>query len=140
MWIGVDLGGTRIKFGIVGPDGDVQAQHVAPTGDAKDVNSVTARIATLLRPHLDGVAGVGLAAAGVLDHASGIIRESPNFPQWRDVALGRQLSEALSLPVTLENDVNAMVLGEHRAGAGRGNSRAAGAAAVVSQNDMTSKG
>lgn len=120
MLIGVDLGGTRIKFGLVRPNGEVVTQHVAATGSGKDVDSVTAHIAELLRPHLAGVTGIGLAAAGVLDHAAGVIRESPNFPEWRDVALGRLLADALGLPVHLENDVNAMVLGEHRAGAGRG--------------------
>lgn len=124
--IGIDLGGTRVKAGVVDAAGTVIVSRVEPVrptdkGDAAIVRllaDVIDRVAKTAGASAD--APVGMAAAGVLDADRGVIRESPNFPDWEDLALGAHLAAATGRRVELENDANAVVLGEAIAGAGRG--------------------
>ncbi|MCB9729453.1 MAG: ROK family protein [Deltaproteobacteria bacterium] len=124
LTIGIDLGGTRVKAGVVDAAGAIVARRVEAVGADKDGAAVVARLAGVITGLQQEcglpVAAVGLAAAGVLDRARGVICESPNFPAWRDLALGRHLEAAVGLPVSLDNDANAVIYGEARAGAGRG--------------------
>jgi len=115
------VGGTRIKAGRVTESGRVVDRSVVKVGQARDEADIVARIAdlvTALDP--DGGLPVGVAAAGVIDHAAGCVRESPNFPGWRDFELAARVREATQRVVALENDANAVVFGEAIAGAGRG--------------------
>lgn len=127
---GVDLGATRIKAGIVDAGGRICARAVEPVGPDRSGPAMVRRLAELISglSLTSGlpVTAVGLAAAGVLDRARGVICESPNFPAWRDLALGRELSGATSLKVSLDNDANAVIFGEATAGAGRGTRSLAG--------------
>lgn len=132
--IGIDLGGTRIKAGIVDADGQIRARAVEPVGHDKSGPAVVRRLAEVISG-LSLTSGlptttVGLAAAGVLDRARGVICESPNFPAWRDLALARELAREFSgnssVKVTLDNDANAVIFGEATAGAGRGSASLAG--------------
>jgi glucokinase len=118
--VGVDLGGTRIKAGLVDERGEVIARCTALTGEPRAAVDVARRIAAAIDPMLPKAASVGLAAAGVFDRARGVIRESPNFPAWRDVALGELLAAEIGRPVTLDNDANAVIWGETCHGAGKG--------------------
>lgn len=117
--IGLDLGGTRVKAGrVVGAQ--LVDQIVEPTLGL-DPETVVAQLASLAsRLDPSGADPVGLAAAGVLDAAAGVVRESPNFPAWRDFPLGRALSRASGRAVVLENDANAVILGEARFGVAQG--------------------
>ena len=120
--IGVDVGGTRIKAGRVDAAGVVCDRKVVDVGDERSEDEIVSRIAELVQA-LDpdgGALPVGVAAAGVVDHDAGCVRESPNFPTWHDFALAERASAATQRPVWLENDANAVVYGEAIAGAGRG--------------------
>jgi glucokinase len=117
--IGIDLGGTRVKAGLVVGD-NLSEVLVERVGD-KDQDTIVATLAALVgRLDPSGRAAVGLAAAGVLDAHAGLVRESPNFPLWRDFPLGRDLASATGRRVTLENDANAVILGEARYGVAQG--------------------
>ncbi len=120
MKIGVDLGGTRIKAGLVDEEGRVCARAMIATPEVKSAERVVSAIAEMLSPMLTQASAVGLAAAGVLEQERGIIRESPNFPEWSDVALGGRLQAEIGLPVSLENDANAVIWGEVCHGVGKG--------------------
>lgn len=61
------------------------------------------------------VRGVGVAAVGLVDPASGVIRHAPNVG-WRDAALREHLSTRLPWPVAIRNNVHAMAVGEQRLG------------------------
>ncbi len=120
--IGIDLGGTRIKAGLV-VDGRLADERVVDV-DGKDPAAVIAQLERLVRetepPAHDTPVPVGLAAAGVLDAVAGIVRESPNFPEWRDLFFGRELTHATGRVVTLENDANAVIFAEARFGVAKG--------------------
>ena len=124
MRIGIDIGGTRIKAGVVDDAGVVRARRVVAVGSERDQAAVVTALAGLLgglaHGEPGGIRAVGVAAAGVIERERGLIRESPNFPAWRDFALGVELAAATGLTISLENDANAVILGEARAGAGRG--------------------
>lgn len=119
--IGIDVGGTRIKAGRVDPDGHVLGEAVVEVGSARGPDDIVKLLVDLIGT-LDpgGDSPVGIAAAGVLDQRHGLVRESPNFPAWRDFPLGVRVAAATGRHVALENDANAVVWGEARAGAGRG--------------------
>src|SRR5262245_22429203 len=119
---GIDLGGTKILSLVVDADLNVVGRDLRPTEAAAGVETIVQRMAASLIAAANGrpLAAVGLPTAGPSNPDSGIVSASPNLPGWRDVPLTRLLSEALALPVRIENDCNGAALAEHRLGAGRG--------------------
>ncbi len=65
------------------------------------------------------IAGVGVAVSGDVDSSTGVVRES-NIMGWADLPLAELLQERLPWPVTVENDVHALTIGEHWFGVGLG--------------------
>lgn len=127
LYIGVDIGGTSIKAGICSTEGELLATCEGPTDAGEGPEIVLDNIASYVRRMADDsgydweeVAGVGAGIAGFLDIPAGIVRKSPNFPGWHNVAVKAALEEKLQRPVKLNNDANAAALGEAWGGAGRG--------------------
>jgi glucokinase len=122
---GIDLGGTRIKAGLV-VDGQLEAERVVAVA-ARDPDAIVAQLASVIAELTsDPTIPVGLAAAGVIDARTSTVRESPNFPSWKDFSLGARLARASGHPVYLENDANAVILGEAIYGVARGASSVVG--------------
>jgi predicted NBD/HSP70 family sugar kinase len=111
---------------IVGLGGEVLARVriERPRGEP-DVDEVVRELADLandLRARRDWpIVGIGVAVAGVVRHADGLVTVAPNLG-WIDVPLAARLARALSvaLPIRVMNDADAGVLGEHRRGAATG--------------------
>ncbi|MCR2819006.1 ROK family protein [Microbacterium sp. zg.Y1090] len=122
---GVDIGGTKTAGALVAADGTVLARASRET-PARDGGAAMAETAARVVEELYGRAGVradavGVGAAGVVEHDTGTIRAaSATFVGWTGFPLGERLAERLSLPVQVENDVNAFLLGETAWGAARG--------------------
>ncbi len=121
LLVGIDLGATRIKAGLIDRDGTMISRRERPVGDARTPPAIRERLAELAA-ELDpsGEAPIGIAVAGVIEHATQVIRESPNFPAWRDFHLAAELGADTGRIVCIENDANAAILGEACVGAGRG--------------------
>jgi glucokinase len=124
--IGVDLGGTYVKFVAVGEDRRPGETLQLPT-PAGGGQAVAAGIADGARRLLDArgidagdVVGVGIGAPGPLRISEGIVVAMPNIPGMEDFPLARRVGESLGLPVILENDANAAAFGEYLCGAGSG--------------------
>ncbi|MCC7161593.1 MAG: ROK family protein [Anaerolineae bacterium] len=123
--IGVDLGGTSIKCGLVSPDNQIVERNSAPTLALQGPEQAAERIAQNVRVLLEYVpAGkhaqaIGICSPGPMDHATGVLIEPPNLG-WKNVPFAKMVSERLNLPVTLEHDAKASALGEYHFGAGRG--------------------
>ena len=115
--IGIDIGGTKIAAGLVAADGSLHRQTRVATSTASD--EIVGAVVHLVRElSADAeVLGVGVAAAGFVDHATGTI-SSPNIA-WRDEPLRDRVQAQVDLPVVLENDANAAGWAEYRFGAGR---------------------
>lgn len=123
VFLGVDIGGTNVKTALVGVDGAVLSFESnewsgGPPADAVDTAVASAR--TRMSETGLGPVACGCACAGLIDSAEGIVRYSPNLPEWCDVELSAMLSCELGLPVVLENDANAAAYAEFEVGAGRG--------------------
>lgn len=127
LYIGIDLGGTKILTGLVDEKGRVIAQDYRRTRAKKGVDTVIGRMAESAAQAMQdagvaptGIQAVGIGVPGPVDTDEGIVTQPPNLPGWRDVAVRAMIEEALGIPTFLENDANAAALGEYLFGAGRG--------------------
>lgn len=125
--IGIDLGGTNIKAGVLDADGKLVYRCSVETQGDHGFEHVFARLVDLVANVIDDaglektdVAAIGYGTPGPMSHKQGIIYASPNLPGWKDVPLRDRFSKATGLPVTLDNDANAAAFGEFVAGAGKG--------------------
>jgi glucokinase len=123
--IGLDLGGTYLKAGLVGPDAVLAAMRSWPSRAQESAEAplevMAGAVAELRREAGGEVGAVGLGCPGVIDPASGaLVGPTPNLPHWDSLPLQARLRERLGLEVTVENDANMAALAEHRAGAARG--------------------
>jgi glucokinase len=120
--IGVDVGGTNVKAGLVDDDGTVVAtlSRPTPSTSAVRVAETVAEVVDALRRKASGaVSAVGLGAAGFVDSERSAVLFAPNLA-WRDEPLRDAVSLLVGLPVVVENDANAAAWGEFRFGAGEG--------------------
>ena len=125
--VGIDIGGTDVKSGLVGADGRVVERRMIPTEASAGPPHVIARVIEVIRGFQKSaeslgfdVVGVGVGAPGSIDARRGAVIAPPNLPGWVDVLMIEPIQRAVGLPTTLENDANAAVVGEHFCGAGRG--------------------
>ncbi len=127
LFIGLDLGGTNIKAGVVSRDGKLLGRLHISTGRGSDVviaNLIKAAQSAVKRSKIsmNAIAAVGIASPGPLSTAAGIVYRSANLPGWSNVHLRDRIASALGKPATLENDAKAAAYGEYWAGVGRNKS------------------
>ena len=125
--IGVDLGGTNLRSSLVNQNGEVIGKVKEPTGASDGYAKVVQKLIENIKAQRDSalrsgtsIAAVGVGAPGVIHADTGVVVKSPNFPDWNNLPLKKELEAALTLPVYIENDANAAALGEQWRGAGRG--------------------
>jgi glucokinase len=125
--VALDIGGTKILAALVSARYEVLDRELAPTpadSGPQEINrSLFMAIDRLLqksRLAASDVAAIGLAAAGIIDSARGLITVSPNLPGWEDIPLRDLVSARYGAYTALVNDASAAALGEYRLGAGRG--------------------
>lgn len=127
LWLGIDVGGTKVAFALGEADGTLLAHRRRPTRPSGDPERDVAELAAGARELLaeagvevGALAGVGVALPGPLDPVGDRVIAPPNLPGWRDVPVRRWLASHLGeVPIALENDANAAALAEFRFGAGR---------------------
>lgn len=123
---GIDFGGTSVKMALVDEGGAVLARASFPTHEAAHQEAWLERVEAEIRSLMDKVnqswdclAGVGVGVPGFVDFEKGYIYDLTNVEGWTSVHLAESLSDRFHLPAYVDNDVNAMALGECRYGAGR---------------------
>jgi len=126
-YLGVDLGGTTIKFALIDNDGHVLHRSRCLTEADDGHDAVLERMIAGARELIDLaepgqiIRAAGVAAPGVLDMERGYTIFLPNLPgDWPMVPVGPRMSAALELPVFLINDVRAFTVAELEIGAARG--------------------
>lgn len=121
--LGIDFGGTSVKFGVV--KGEQVIDHAEPihTQDFPDrdtlISEIEERIITIRKQYPD-LSAVGVGVPGFVDFRSGTIANLTNVAGWQEVPLKAILESKTGLPVTVENDANAMAYAEWKLGAGKG--------------------
>jgi glucokinase len=125
FFVGIDVGGTNIKFGLVDDEGRTLAYHTMPTHQDKGAEDACVRMGQAVRQLIAGagvnaadVVRAGLATPGPMDIAKGMILRPGNLPGWWDFPIRERTSHHTGLPVTFANDANAAAYGEFWSGAG----------------------
>jgi glucokinase len=125
-FVGVDVGGTNLKLGLVDDDGRTVGYVTMPTQQERGAEDACQRMAEAVA-HMLADAGMhkaqvvcaGIATPGPMDAALGMILHPGNLPGWWDFPIRERFSRALKLPVTFVNDANAAAYGEFWCGTGR---------------------
>lgn len=125
--LAIDIGGTKTAAAIVRSDGTIRHRQRIATPAAQGAAAILQATIDLGRSVLAAatdagidVAGAGVGSAGQVDADRGtIVFAADTLPGWTGMPLGPALAAAWNVPVTVDNDVNVMALGEARLGAGR---------------------
>ncbi|WP_270244066.1 ROK family glucokinase [Lactococcus lactis] len=126
--IGIDLGGTSIKFGILTLDGEVQDKWSIPTNILEDgkhivpdiIESINHRL-SLYNLDKSEFLGIGMGTPGSVNISESTVKAAFNL-NWADTQeVGKPISEGVGLPFILDNDANVAALGERWVGAGENN-------------------
>ena len=119
LTIGVDVGGTSVRAGVVDADGAVldTARAATPGQDEALESAIAGVVEKLAARH--PVKAVGLALAGFITPDRRVVRFAPHLP-WRGAPVADRLTARCALPVVIEHDANAAALAERRFGAGSG--------------------
>ncbi len=125
LYLGIDVGGTNIKLGLVDATGEVRARDQIATCEPEGAASAVERIGEACRRmvevagvRLEELRGAGLATPGTMDIARGWMLDPPNMPHWSRFPIRDALSSELGLPVAFLNDANAAAFGEYWVGGG----------------------
>ncbi len=121
--IGVDLGGTSIKIGMVDEKGKivekVSVDSLANDGPNAVVSQIKKGIKQLLKKDDYKLLGIGIGSPGTIRIKKGTVEDPPNFPGWGKIHLGNLIKKEFKVEVFVENDANAAAIGELIYGAGR---------------------
>jgi glucokinase len=126
IWIGFDLGGTKMLCQVFDADFNALGRHRERTRGHEGASLGMERIAETIHSALEplridpqDIAGIGVGCPGPLDLNEGVILEAPNLG-WKNVKIKSVLEHEFKCPAVILNDVDAGVYGEYRFGAGRG--------------------
>jgi len=131
-FVGVDLGGTYIKFGIVSDKGEVSYKGMLSAQARLGRDVVRDNLLRSVKQALQAakvkktkITGIGTGSPGTVNQITGRIEgSSPNIPEMVNVNLRQWLSKPFGLPVCVDNDANVMALAESKFGAAKGFSNA----------------
>ncbi len=114
--VGVDLGGTNVRAGLVveGRLAGVRSVPVRGRGtEAEVLEDLFSAIDPVMRPD---VAGIGAGVPSIIDLKAGVVYDVQNIPSWTKVPLKALLEERYRLPVYVNNDANCFAAGEKHFG------------------------
>ncbi|HEV3164842.1 MAG TPA: ROK family protein [Isosphaeraceae bacterium] len=125
-YLGIDLGGTNIKSGVVDDDGrpissvslETQAER-GPEIGLENLAEAARQAVAKGGVAWSEIAAVGLGSPGTMDIQGGWLLDPPNLPGWNNLPIRQLLAEKLQKPTILQNDGNAAAYGEFWVGAGR---------------------
>ncbi len=118
-YIGIDIGGTGIKAGVVAENGDIIYKDSIPTEAAADYTVIVKSMAELVNKviadsgiDMDEVASIGMGCPGSIDDKNGIVTYSNNI-NFENAPLCEELKKYIDKPVYINNDANCAALGEY---------------------------
>lgn len=119
MKIGVDIGGTKIRAGLINAEGEVLKSVKAPCPNKEGKQAVLDFIADMIGSLLtDEVDAIGVGVPAIVDER-GFVHECVNIPSWDVVDVKGSLERRFGLPVSVRNDCNCYALGVKSSEAGR---------------------
>jgi glucokinase len=126
--IGIDLGGSSIKYALGTEQGEILKRASRPSRPTEAYHIILNELAQAISDLYDyaqssgiKVSAIGLGTPGSVDVTTGFLMGStPNFSYWQQVPIKSELEKRVGLPVFVDNDANLMALGEAQFGAGIG--------------------
>src|SRR5690625_5050040 len=123
--IGIDLGGTTVKFGILSEEGEVQTKWSIPTDVSEDGTLIVPSIVESINHHLElyqmrteDFLGIGMGSPGAVNTEEGTVVGAYNL-NWKTTQdVKTQMEEGTGISFVLDNDANVAALGEQWQGAG----------------------
>ena len=126
--LGIDLGGTTIKFGIVTLDGEVQEKWAIETNILDDGQHIVPSIVESIKHRLDlyglsadDFAGIGMGSPGAVDREEKTVSNAFNLNWGPSQEIGSVVEREIGIPFAIDNDANVAALGERWVGAGDNN-------------------
>ncbi|MBI3242975.1 MAG: ROK family protein [Chloroflexi bacterium] len=127
LFIGVDLGGTSMRAGVVAKDGTVLGMAKRKTHPELGGEGVFDRLVKTIKDaakeadvKMKDIGGIGVGVPGPVDTERGVVRLAVNLGKdWTNMPLADKLEEALGVPAYIDNDVRVGAIGEFTHGAGR---------------------
>lgn len=116
--IGIDLGGTNMRGGLVnGRDlRHVVSDRIVSNASAEDI---VMQLFTLTEKLInDSVTAIGIGVPGLVDEEHGIVFDVINIPSWKELPLKQLMEERFQIPVLINNDANCFAVGEYYFGKG----------------------
>jgi glucokinase len=121
MYIGIDLGGTNLKYGVIDSVGNILFQSSQSTnpnkGPADIIHSIKNQVKYLLN-RFPQTASIGMGVPGIITD-DGIVLIAPNLQGWENLDLLSEFKNDFDLPVAIDNDANTAALAELELGAGK---------------------
>jgi glucokinase len=125
-YLGIDIGGSSIKAGLVTDDGRILQKRHASSALEDGLEAGLANLERISRELVadsgvswERIRAIGVAAPGTMDIPAGVVFHPFNLPGWKNLPLRDMVSERLGKPAVLQNDANAAALGETWLGAGK---------------------
>jgi glucokinase len=125
-FVGLDVGGTSMKGGVVDESGHAFPSVSLPTEAHKGQEFGLARMDETIRAavaqarlNITDISAIGVATPGTMDIPAGLILDPPNLKPWRNVPVRQHVHDTFKLPTAFQNDANAAALGEFWVGAGK---------------------
>jgi len=117
--IGVDLGGTNVRAGLV-TGSEIIKTAGSPLESNKNRQQVLGLIYNVIEEVIDkDTEAIGVGVPGIVDIKKGIVYDVVNIPSWKRVPLKKLLEDRYNIPVKVNNDANCFVMGEKLFGKGR---------------------
>lgn len=118
MRIGVDLGGTNVRMGIV-DCGQILKKIEEPCKSDKSEKEIIDHLKSMLRRIMNSnIRGIGFGVPSVVDATRGIVYNAVNIPSWKEVHLKEIFEDEFHVPVVVNNDCNCFAFGERYYGEG----------------------
>lgn len=121
-WIGIDLGGTNIRVGLLNNEGVILKEKreltEAENGPEYIIEKLKSMISTVKGNY--NIEAIGIGMPGSLDPYKGIVLNAVNLHGWKNIHLSKTLEQYFDTPCFIENDCNVGALAEALDGAGKG--------------------
>lgn len=126
FFIGIDLGGTKIKGIICGADGSILSEYTVATNAQEGEEAVFSRIISTIdevikkwNGSIEDIKAIGIGSPGPLNAKKGMITHPVNLP-FNNFNIVKPIFEKYKIPTYLDNDANVAAIGEYMFGAGKG--------------------
>lgn len=125
-YVGIDLGGTNVKSGVVTDSGESLSYQSVPTDASAGPETGVHNIVRCAEAAVEAsglswrdIQAIGLATPGTMDIPAGKLVDPPNLPGWNDLPIRELVAERFGIQTCLQNDGNAAAYGEYWIGAAK---------------------